>query len=123
MKEIPERIYQEAEKYGGIPIDFFEDADTLVMVMKDGRKIKQETVTGTKKRALRAEAEQAVTLADQAETEHKQAQSAERQAHEAMTQTRVHADKLRADMDGPAAPPARTATKSEPGPAKPKAKQ
>jgi len=108
MKQIPEHIFKAAEKYGGIPLDFHEDEDALVIIMTDGRKITEEKESGTKKRIQRAEAEQAEDQAAEAKDEHNRAAEAERLANETMNKAKERAESLRAIADGnstPAAPP------------------
>lgn len=99
MKQIPENIFKAAEKYNGIPLDFREDENALIIVMTDGRKIVEEKENGTKKRIQRAEAEQAEKQAAEAATEHNNAVEAERQAYETMTRAKERAETLRAIAD------------------------
>jgi len=108
MKQIPEYIFKAAEKYGGIPLDFHEDEDALVIVMTDGRKISEEKESGTKKRVQRAEAEQAEARAALDTIAYNEALEAERLANETMNKAKERAEALRAIADGksaPAAPP------------------
>ena len=106
MKQIPEHIFKAAKKYDGIPLDFHEDEDALVIIMTDGRKITEEKESGTKKRIQRAEAEQAAGKAVEAEAEHNKAVEAEREAYETMNRAKERAKALRTIADGTAAPTA-----------------
>jgi len=107
MKQIPDAIFEAAEKHGGIPLDFYEDADALTIVMTDGRKITEEKPTGTKKRIQRAEAEQAEKQAAEAINTYNKAAEAAQTALESMIRAKEKAEALRAIADGGiSAPPA-----------------
>ena len=119
-KQIPERIFKIAEGYDGIPLDYNETDDELVLVLTDGRKIIMEKESATKKRIQRAEADQAEQHAADALAAHEAAIKAERSAFEALTKAQERAEKLRAIADGEAKEP-ETKPKDKPE-AKPKKK-
>lgn len=103
---IPEKIFKIAKDNGGVPFDFREDDNEIVIVMTDGRKLIFEKEQGARKRIQQAEAEFAEGILAAAESTYAKTQLAMEQAYAGLQKAKEYAKSMRAIADGkaPAAP-------------------